>query len=125
MTALLEQIIASGNRRFDPANLHIGDNNIQCADGYTMSVIAGEGCYCTPRPDRYGVLGNAPGDYPGPYSHVEVGFPSARPEPWEKWQPLADGLGDDDRALWLTVYGYVPVELVRELVAAHGGEVTR
>lgn len=114
--SLLEQIIAQGNRSFGKPNL-IG-NNVHCADGLTVSVIAGEGTYCTPRPDRYGVLGDAPGDYPGPYTAVEVGFPSQQPEPWEKWREYCE---DSDKPTE-TVYAYVPVELVRRLVSDHGGE---
>jgi hypothetical protein len=113
--SILNDVIARGNRGFDPRRRT--PNTVRCADGYTLSVIAGEGCYCQPRPDRDGVLGDAPGDYPGPYTHVEVGFPSARPEPWDQWQAHAED------GKWNSVYSYVPVELVRELVAAHGGEV--
>lgn len=114
--SLLDQIVAHGNRSLGLRP--DGDNIIRCADGYELSVIAGEGTYCSPRPDRYGVLGDAPGDYPGPYTAVEVGFPSVRPEPWESWSDLAE----DPDTPTETVYGYVPVELVRDLVAAHGGE---
>ena len=118
--SLLEHIIANGNRTSDPDKIRSlrGANKIRCADGFEMSVIAGEGTYCSPRPDRYGLIGDVPGDYAGPYSAVEVGFPSQRPEPWDEWQEY--GEKDDDPTA--TVYGYVPVQLVRALVAAHGGE---
>ena len=38
---------------------------IKCADGFTMSVQASRGNYCSPRNDS------------GPYDSVEVGFPSS------------------------------------------------
>lgn len=119
---LLERIIANGNRSFDfNDRSRRTASEIGCADGFGLSVIAGEGTYCSPRPDRYGVLGHVPGDYPGPYSAVEVGFPTARPEPWDRWQEFCE----EPECPTDTVYGYVPVALVRELVAAHGGEVAR
>ena len=116
----LDQIIERGNRTFDPARMRDPQppNKIRCADGFTLSVIAGEGAYSSPRPDRYGGLGDAPGDYPGPYHAVEVGFPSSRPEPWDRWVEYAETPQDPTQ----TVYGYVPVPLVRDLVASHGGE---
>lgn len=114
----LEQIIKAGNRphRDTP-------NRITCADGFTLSVIAGPGTYCSPRPALLqglpdGLVSDAPSDFPGPYTAVEVGFPSARPEPWDEWVQRAE----DDEHPTGTVYGYVPVEMVRALIESHGGE---
>ena len=129
----LEEIIAHGNRG------HFGspDGHITCADGFRLSVIAGGGTYCSPRPapcysigaEHHTLSGGFGSDvdctYSGPYYAVEVGFPSERPEPW--------GDDDDDPRSWRTyaetaddptgtVYGRVPVEMLRALVAAHGGE---
>jgi hypothetical protein len=131
--SVLEEIIAKGNRG------HYGykDNSvITCADGFHMSVIAGGGTYSTPKPafcscyfrkqlsSAYVVepAGHeVPHDYPGPYTDVEVGFPSMRPEPWGQWEPYCES-GDED---WSgSVYGFVPVDMVRALVALHGGERT-
>jgi hypothetical protein len=120
MTDLLEQIIAAGNRSFDPVPAKLG-NNIRCADGFRVSVIAGEGAYCSPRPNRYAAIGDTHtvrSDFPGPYLAVEVGFPSERPEPWAEWSTYADSVDEPTKS----VYGYVPVELVRALIARHGGE---
>ncbi len=56
--------------------------HIVCNDGTTLSVQTSHTHYCTPRTDH------------GPYSHVEVGYPSVRPtDSWEKyfdgkWQQL-------------------------------------
>lgn len=129
--ALLEDIIAKGNRGHFG---YIENSVITCADGFHMSVIAGGGTYCQPRPQfcscwyrveetmgAHTVLTtnerDVRHDYRGPYTHVEVGFPSERPEPWGEWHPHCEG------DIWKeTVYGYVPVEMVRALVALHGGE---
>lgn len=78
---------------------------ITCADGASLSVQASRTHYCTPR------------DSVGPWIEVEVGYPSvAPPETWrefcEDWEHPTD-----------TVYGYVPIDLVRKFIADHGGEV--
>lgn len=108
---LLEWIIRYGNRSIarwrDGEDLIAGEDLITCADGFTARVIAGEGAFCVP-PER------------GPFTHVEVYFPSLRPEPWELWAEYAE---DPDRPTG-TFYGPVPVALVRELIAAHGGEAS-
>lgn len=104
-TPLLDSIAQNGN--------YHGKNWIHCADGFKVSVIAHWAAYCTPRPDF-----DAPSDHVGPYITVEVGFPSQRPQPWARWSEYAED--DDDPTN--TVYGYVPVEVVRDLIAAHGGE---
>lgn len=93
-----------------------GENNITCADGFKLSVVAGWGMYCEPRP------GSSRSDvsdrYDGPFWEVEVGFPSERPEPWDEWSQWAESPDDPTG----TVYGWVPVEKVRELIESHGGE---
>lgn len=109
---LLDDIIAHGNRQLAP--LRAGPNWIECRDGFRVSVIAGFGCYCLP---RHG-WGGASEDYSGPYHAVEVGFPSARPEPWDEWRQWVE---DEDEPTE-TVYSFVPVEAVRRLVELHGGE---
>ena len=115
----LEQIIAHGTR--DANYRQTEENWITCADGFKLSVIAGTGTYCTPRPDW---PGGVPAGYSGPYTAVEVGYPSERPEPWEPidgalyWSQYAETESDPTD----TVYGYVPVTLVQALVRSHGGE---
>lgn len=77
---------------------------IACAGGLTVSVQTGPSHYCTPR-DGY-----------GPWSAVELGFPSRR---IEEFVPYIDGALNDDPTD--TVYGYVPLHIVAEAIAADGG----
>jgi hypothetical protein len=76
---------------------------IRCIDGFTMSVQASKGHYCSPRLDL-----------PYGFTSVEVGYPS---EAEELLLPFADGDSG--------VYGWVPVEVVEQVIEKHGGlEVT-
>lgn len=78
---------------------------IRCKDGFTVSVQAHAGSYSEPR-----------GGF-GPWSQVELGFPSEKPN--DNIMQYAEDL---DRPTQ-TVYGYVPVELVEALIEEHGGQV--
>ena len=80
------------------------NKTILCADGFRMSVQASAGNYCSPR------TSNAKR-----YDAVEVGFPSRE-------EPLLMEYADDTN--WTdTVYGYVPVQVVTNIIAKHGGMV--
>ena len=92
-------------------------NNLVCADGFTLSAVAGYGAYCSPRPHSPWGTDGVTEDYEGPYFAVEVGFPSAQPEPWDQWSEWCESPDSPTD----TVYGYVPAEAVRALVALHGG----
>jgi hypothetical protein len=72
---------------------------IVCADGFTISVQASAFHYCSPRRNE------------GPYTEVEVGFPSEY-EPL--LAPYSDGSG---------VFPYTPIDVVREVILKHGGPV--
>jgi hypothetical protein len=79
---------------------------VTCKDGFSVSIQVGEYLYSTPRNNR------------GPYTKVELGFPS---EPLgERFAEYKVGEGVRDTE---TVFGYVPVTLVRQLLDEHGGEV--
>ena len=78
-------------------------NRITCADGVTLSVQASSHHYCSPRNNE------------GSWNEVEVGFPSVLVPEWLEYR---DGPREDTD----NVFGYVPVELVREFINAHGGE---
>ena len=75
---------------------------VTCADGFTVSVQAGECLYCSPR------------DNAGPWVSVECGFPS---EASELLAPYAE----DPSKPTETVYGYVPIRTVVALIDEHGG----
>lgn len=123
MGAQLERIIAEGThtdyRDNETAESYRArraakpSNKITCADGFRLSVIAGGGTYCSPRPGM-----TVPEGYDGPFAAVEVGYPSERPEPWSEWEQFCENTQDPTS----TVYGFVPVEIVRTLVESHGGE---
>lgn len=74
------------------------------ADGNHVSVQASACHYCLPREDQ------------GPWTHVELGFPSFTPE-------LVMEYCDDTSDPTGTVYGYVPIGLVDCLANLHGGIV--
>lgn len=76
---------------------------VKCADGYSVSVQVGSCLYCTPRVDG--------AEY---YSEVELGFPSEE-------DLLINDYAEDPGEYTETVYGYVPVEIVDELLQKHGG----
>jgi hypothetical protein len=79
-------------------------DKIECADGFALSVQASNFHYCTPR------------DYEGPYTHVEIGFPS---EVETELMPYCEDINDPTG----TVYANVPIELVLSLINKHNRNV--
>ena len=78
--------------------------NIECNDGFSMSVVAGNGIqYSLPRKG------------PGPFCAVEVGYPTRHET---LLMPYIDG---DLRPPTMSVYGYVPTEVVLKILQKHGG----
>jgi hypothetical protein len=97
--------IVSGKGKFQDLNGYAYKElapHILCKDETKLSVQASHTHYCTPRTND------------GPYTTVEVGYPTATPP--ETWAEYADGDYPSD------VYGYVPVEMVKEFIDQHGGE---
>lgn len=76
--------------------------HLLCKDGFRISVQASDYTYCAPR------------NYQGPWTHVECGYPSDKPE-------FILSYAEDPEAPAETVYGYVPIELVQKLLNHHGG----
>ena len=76
--------------------------HIQCQDGLKLSVQTASTAYCTPRDDY------------GPWTCVEVGFPT------EEVEALMEYAEDPDNPTG-TVYGYVPIQVVVDVVNANGG----
>jgi len=81
---------------------------VVCADGFSMSVQAHDGAYCDPRAD------NAP-----KYSEVEVGFPSDYEELLDEFVEMRHS----PKAHQEQVFPYVPVKIVTNVIAKHGGMV--
>ena len=77
-----------------------------CADGFSMSVQAHDGAYCTPRVDDA-----------ERYTAVEVGFPS-------RTEPLLMQWCEAPERPTETVYAWVPSQTVSLVLAAHGGIVS-
>lgn len=75
---------------------------MKCRNGLEMSVQASETHYCSPR------------DNTGPWYAVEVGFPN---RVVEGLRPHQDGDGD----MTDSVFGYVPIGTVAEIIANAGG----
>tara|TARA_R100000008_G_scaffold18559_1_gene9426 strand:- start:702 stop:1013 length:312 start_codon:yes stop_codon:yes gene_type:complete len=81
------------------------NEQVVCADGFEMSVQAHENAYCEPRLNDQ-----------KKYNLVEIGFPSSE-EPLI--MPWAESPDDPTG----TVYGYVPVDIVSNVIVKHGGMV--
>ena len=79
------------------------NKSVVCNDGFRMSVQASENNYSIPRQD------NA-----DRYMEVEIGFPTDLEETILKY-------ADNSQDPTCTVYGYVPVDLVRHIIDKHGG----
>lgn len=75
---------------------------IFCKDGFNVSVQAGYGMYSEPR-----AVSNF-------YLMVELGFPSSE-------IPELNEYAEDKDNHKTTVFGYVPIDLVEDLIAKHGG----
>ena len=82
------------------------NEEIVCKDGFTMSVQANHGAYCSPRIDDA-----------EKYTAVEVGYPS-HPEPL-----LLEWAENKDRPT-NTVYGYVPAHRISLVCVKHGGIIS-
>ena len=82
------------------------NEKIICADGFAMSVQANANAYCEPKHD------NAE-----KYEAVEVGYPNA-------YEALLASYAEDEENYTDTVYGYVPAQVIVDVIAKHGGTVT-
>jgi hypothetical protein len=80
-------------------------SEVRCDDGFRMSVQASETHYCSPR------------DNIGPYTSVEVGYPSLYDLHLIKY-------AEDPDDPTSTVYGWVPEYVIRMVIDAHGGMVS-
>jgi hypothetical protein len=76
---------------------------IKCRDGFTMSVQASAYHYCSPRITGLAI-----------YNDYEIGYPSEA-------EPLLMPYAEDADHPTDTVYGYVPVQVLVDVIAKHGG----
>lgn len=90
-------------KSFHPKEKYKPYPKIIYVDGFSMSFQAGEYLYCSPRQDNCEF-----------YSEVEIGYPS------EKEDLIMDYCESPERPCD-TVYGYVPVEIIDEVIRKHGG----
>jgi len=79
---------------------------IVCKDGFRLSVLASDRHACCPKTIDFFKLSC--------YSEVEVGFPST-------YEELLVPFANNPHSLAKTVYSYVPLEVVREIIRKHGG----
>jgi hypothetical protein len=91
---MINEMLAAKAKRLMP--------RITTKNGLSLSVQANSSAYCEPREDQ------------GPYTSVEVGFPSQRIEALMPYAEQKDQPTD-------TVYGWVPIELVEQIIADNGG----
>jgi len=89
--------------KMETVTMYSPRKRLVCNDGFSVSVQEGHCLHSTT-------------DENGNVTHVELGFPSA---PIPQIAEHKDGGADDPDTD--CVYGYVPVEKVEELIAAHGG----
>lgn len=75
---------------------------ITCSDGFSISIQASRHHYCLPREDMQ-----------SGYTHIECGYPN-------KYEELLDKYAEDPGTT-STVFPYVPVSLVDEVIEKHGG----
>ena len=78
---------------------------VVCKSGFSMSVQAHEHGYCSPRENGA-----------ERYAAVEVGFPSDQ-------EPMLMEFAEEPDHPTETVYGYVPVQVVTNVIVKHGGMV--
>ena len=82
-----------------------------CADGFTVSVQASEGSYCSPR------------NSVGPWESVECGFPTEKDPVLERYAEDGSAGVDPESGTVQTVYGWVPSQVVMAIIESHGGMV--
>lgn len=75
---------------------------IECKDGFTISIQASVYHYCKP---RYNI---------GPWTHVECGFPSDNVPSMAEYK---DGPDSDKES----VFGFVPIGIIEDIIKEHGG----
>ncbi|WP_371343829.1 hypothetical protein [Klebsiella quasipneumoniae] len=83
------------------------NKRIVCADGFSISIQANHGAYCSPRRDIKDI---------SHYYEFELGFPSDKDELIMQYAEYPGNPVD-------TVYPYVPRYIVEKMIGSHGGIV--
>ena len=89
-------------KTYQPENEYPMKPQIICNDGFKMSVQGSRTHYSTPRSNL---------DF---YSNMEIGYPS------EKVEEFMEYVEDKDKPTD-TVYGYVPSDIIQQVIEKHGG----
>ena len=71
-------------------------------DGFNISIQTGDCHYCSPRSNK------------GPWTHVEMGFPSQEEPAIAEWAECPDDLVE-------SVYAYAPIDVIAEVFEKLGG----
>lgn len=91
---------------FEPHDEYHVRKPVLCADGFKVSIQGGTSFhYCHPR------------RHCDEYKEVELGYPSMEDD-------LIIEYAENSAAPTQTVYGWVPIEIVEQLVEKHGGIVS-
>lgn len=77
-------------------------DRVFCSDGFSISIQGSNVTYCQPQENR------------GDYTHLELGFP-------ESAEPLISDWAEDKNDLTGTVYPFVPIGIIEEVIQKHGG----
>jgi len=106
-------------KTYKETNLDIKDMNgdkytetrpwIKCVDGFGMSVQARSSAMCKPKRTMSD----------GDYTHVEIGFPTMKEELIMEY--IYNFFAEPDPTD--AVYGYVPIEIVDQVIEKHGGMI--
>lgn len=83
-------------------DFHFVRPRIICRDGFSMSVQGGSYSYSNPR------------DFGTVYNEMEIGFPSDE-------EILLSDYKEGDNLDVRSVFGYVPVEVIIQIIKKHGG----
>jgi len=76
---------------------------IVCMDGFEMSVQGNEICYSIPK------------KVTTEFEAMEIGYPSAQED------LIIEFIDSDTRHPTQSVYGYVPISIIEEVIEKHGG----
>lgn len=99
---LMAHVLSGGEVDVGPFAMRNHAPAFKCADGFTVSIQASEHHYCSPRENVTS------------YTAVELGFPSEA-------EPLLMEYAEDADEPTQTVYPYVPVDVVLQVINKHGG----